>query len=621
MTPSVQAIEHHIQKSRVSNTYLEPQLAQQCVADLKHHILHDQEKGRAVVVLQTVLHLSKANDALGGHFDEQLLNNIFSVVTKSTTADTVIAVLRIMLAYVSGSLFEHTPKEIYLVPFLNSSNLNVKILDVLSTKLYAENPELTVKIADFITAYMTIDHTALKSANHLVEFLLTLCKTDFYFLINTYYEDPRFDSLVRTSIKNFMGASLDAYRYLDGAKLSEDSTFQGELITEVCAELAKTSKKEEKHYIISNFSALQLMDLFFFFESPNITFKKTYHQQLLFTLQKEQIFPLTEVSAKVTDKLLLMFSKERSLYPNLSQNIFIRDLLHYHMIDKFLDIWTESQAEIDDLPNLLPLLDIILQYLDRSMNPQGEIDLVEKIQSEFKSVGYQQLRQIQLANFKRHVQTVTNEEMVPFDKILKEQVFEFVKNQRFLQLARGSWVYGDLPSFKNSSQTSSSYFFIVLSPNFTQLLFKEFKSQLETAPNIDKTGRAIPVNSIANFKIDEIPYSDDPQPLQNGDRLINLVDKTVIHKITLLNRKHKPLFSFYAKKSDSLEWVDGLNLLLNKADKLSPELNFQIGKLFEIRKTVQLLSYDENTEKPDTSVMSDDPLEFLEKLASNFYYT
>jgi hypothetical protein len=622
MIPSVKEIEQYIEKNRVKNTYLDPQLSVQCVVDLKHHILQEQDRARAIVVLQVVLHLSKPNDSFFEHCDEHFLNAIFAVVTKSAQAELVIAVLRIMLIYLSGSLFDKTPRETYLVPFLNSSNLNLKIMEVLTSKLYLENNELTIKIADFIAAYLTIDHIGLKSINHLIEFILTLGKTDFNFLMTNYYEDLRTDASARNAIVKLMTTSLQAYQTLSGVKLLEDSSFQTELVQDVCAELSKASKKEERQYIIDHFSALQLMDFFLFFESSNISFKKTFHQQLLFTLQKEQIFPLTEISGKITQRLLVMYTEESALYPNLSKYIFSRDLLHYNLVSKFLDIWIESKAEYEDLDVLFPLVTIILQQLDISIGPEGDFDVVHKIQSGFKTLDYTALRQIQLNNFKNHVDCSTRTDTAAFDKILREQVFEFVKNQRFLQLAKGSWVYADLPSFKNSSQTSSSYYFIILSPNFAQLLYKEFKHQSNDAPNIDKSGHAIAITSISSFKIEEIPYADsDSQAVQTSTRLVNLVDKTIIHRITLLNRKSKPLFSFYAKKSDSLKWVDGLNLLLGNRDKLSSELHFQTGKLFDIRKTAQLLNFDEQTSRQIEVSEVGDSLEQLEKLATNFYYT
>lgn len=64
-----------------------------------------------------------------------------------------------------------------------------------------------------------------------------------------------------------------------------------------------------------------------------------------------------------------------------------------------------------------------------------------------------------------------------------------------------------------------------------------------------------------------------------------------------------------------------MNLLLGHYDKLSDDLNFQIDKLFEIRKTVQLLNYDV---KIDNNVVDDEQiydLENLEKLSTNFYYS
>ncbi|ODV74434.1 Lmo1p CYBJADRAFT_73478 [Cyberlindnera jadinii NRRL Y-1542] len=625
VVPSVTSIEQLVEKHKLANTYLDEATSKQCSSDLKELILHGQDKARAIIALQVVLHLSKPNDGFEGFFDEALFDGILKALSKSSPVELYVAVLRILLTFLSGRLFETTQEEAYLVPFLNAMNSNGHVLRLLTLKMYTGNADLIVKIASFVQSYINIDHIGIQSLSHLLEFLLTLGKCDFYYLVGNFTTDSRFNGNVHAAIDGLMKSILQALEKLSRIPLSDESTFQNEIISEVCNDLAKTSRDDERVFIREHFSVLQLLDLFSFLESHNISFKKEYHQQLLFTLEKEQVFPISIVSAKVTDIILSMYTKDTETYPKLSQNVFIRDILHYNMIAKFLDVWIESQAELEDVDNLLPLLSIILQYIEGSIE-HGEIDIGLKIQSEFKSLTYNDLRQIQLDNFKEHIDESTSDEMVSFDLILKEQVFDFVKHQRFLQLSKGSWVYAEAPSFKNSSQTSSSYYFIILSPNFTQLLFKQFDKILPRHPNIDKSGHAIPVSSIAHFKIAEIPYSDgDSRQYETNSRMVNLVDNTVIHRITLINRKNKPLFTFFAKKTDSLAWVDGLNLLLGNYTKLSKDLNQQINRLFEVRKTVQLLNFDgdESPSSEDAVNIDGDEasLEFLESLSSNFYYT
>ena len=270
-------------------------------------------------------------------------------------------------------------------------------------------------------------------------------------------------------------------------------------------------------------------------------------------------------------------------------------------------------------------MEILLKHLNDELN--DELHVVDQILTIFKTTNYSKLREIQLNNYKNENLSKASLEIQSFDKILKNQVFEFIKNQRFLQLSKGAWVFADLPTFNTSDQTTtpdSNFYFMILSPNFKNLLYKEYKFKTQNIPDIDKIGTPIQINSIANFKIEEIQQVDPTAIRTNpseSSRLINLVGKTIINKITLINRKGKVLFTFYAKKHDSFNYLDGLNLLLGHYDKLSDDLNFQIDKLFEIRKTVQLLNYDV---KIDNNVVDDEQiydLENLEKLSTNFYYS
>jgi hypothetical protein len=158
------------------------------------------------------------------------------------------------------------------------------------------------------------------------------------------------------------------------------------------------------------------------------------------------------------------------------------------------------------------------------------------------------------------------------------------------------------------------------------LLYKEFKTKPSTKPDIDKSGTSVDIASITNFEIEEILQADKTAPPASNTRLINLMEKTIINKISLINRKNKVIFSFYAKKDESLVWLDGLNLLIGNYDNLSKELKAQLSKLYNIRSTVQLLNHDENLEKElseNGNAKSDnaDSLEFFETLSKNFYYT
>lgn len=533
------------------------------------------------------------------------------------------ATFRILLAILKGELFQHVDPSEYLTPLLRSLNGNLGVLDVLSTKLYTENVDLILKSLEFINKYFSLNHYQLYSLNYLIEYFLKLQKSDYFIILNNILQDQRFKQILYPSVKKLNESVLRILNTLNEIKVDSNNILQLDMIEETAEFSLGSEKKKDQNYIINNYSVLQLIDFYFFSQNSNITFKKSYHEQILFNNNKERFFPLIPVSQKITTLLLAIFQNDinAGAYVKLKQYFFLRDLLHFNIISKFLEIWKESGAEQDELENLTLLVQILLKHIDSEMD--DELHVVDQILSIFKNTSYSKLREIQLNNYKQENLSLAANEITSFDKILKDQVFEFIKNQRFLQLSKGAWVFADLPSFNTTEDApSTNYFFIILSPNFKNLLFKEYKFKTQNIPDIDKIGTPIEINSIATFKIEEIQQVDPTAARETeSSRLINLVGKTLINKITLVNRKGKVLFTFYAKKHDSFNYLDGLNLLLGNYDSLSKDLTFQIDKLFEIRKTIQLLNYTSGVDMNGVNEEQIYDLDNLEKLTTNFYYS
>jgi len=623
--PSVNAIEQALEKQRAKGKYLENSVSLQLSTDLKTHILNNSiDKPKSIILLSHVIRSSKPNELFLDILDEPLLSCILSSITKSTTVDYILATFRILLIITKGELFANIDPSKYLTPLLRALDGNLAFLDVLSTKLYTENVDLILKSLEFINKYFKLNHYELYSLNFLIEFFLRLQKSEYFIILNNILQDQRFRQLLAPTVNKLNDSCLNILNALNEIKVDESNTLQMDMVNQTQQFCFRNEEKEDREYILENFSVLQLIDFYFFSQSSNITFMKSYHEQVMFNdnKNKNNYFPLVSVSQMVTTLLLAMFQSDTETFANIRQYLFLRDLLHFNIIAKFLEIWKESGAEQDELDNLSPLVKILLKHINDEIN-EDEIHIVDKILSTFKSTNYQQLREMQLQNIKLQDLELSSKEIKPFDKILKEQVFDFIRNQRFLQLSKGAWVFADLPTFNMTDEApSTNYFFIILSPNYKNLLYKEYKFKTQNIPDIDKTGTPIEINAITNFKIEEIQQSDPTAVRETeNSRLINLVGKTIINKITLLNRKGKSLFTFYAKKQDSFNYLDGLNLLLGHSDQLSNDLNFQINKLFEIRKTVQLLNYTKDNDQTmvDDSHIYD--IDNLNKLTHNFYYT
>lgn len=624
---SLQSIEKTVEKLHTQATPIDTQSAVQFALDLKGNIINKTEDPtRCTLVLANILESSRPSDEYLEVFDEKLLDALFQQITSDSTLEVINSAVKVLSSVVCGSIFVDATPVQFSIPVLNSTNTNLKVLETFSSKLYLENLDLMVNELSFINGYLELDHLQLDSITHLTEFILHLQKSEIFTILGNLGHDLRFKKALEQPIVRTRAAFHKFIKGLNTLKIDLSSKYQQEVLNIILDQITIAETEAKKNLILDKFSLFHLIDLYLFLENTNITFKKHYHQQVLFNSNKGQKFPLPLASLSVSNYLVQIFDPQSKSFTKIQKCFLWRDALQYHLINKFLEIWVESKAEIEDFDNIFKLLELVLQRIEDALDVDEEFNPMDKIALVCRETSYQQLRQIQLEIFKIHVHDATSTETKGFNKLLNEQTFEFVKNQRFLSLQQGTWVYPHLPSSREAASSNKNHFFIILSTNFKQLLYKEFKTKPSTKPDIDKSGTSVDIASITNFEIEEILQADKTAPPASNTRLINLMEKTIINKISLINRKNKVIFSFYAKKDESLVWLDGLNLLIGNYDNLSKELKAQLSKLYNIRSTVQLLNHDENLEKElseNGNAKSDnaDSLEFFETLSKNFYYT
>lgn len=623
---STRSIEQAVEKYRVKNIKIENEKSIQLSSELKNQILNKSDNHSICIsLLGTILKLSNQNDGFYNIFTESLIDEIFLQIYPENSIENINSSLTILASIINGEIFQELPPSQYSIPILNSTNTNLKVLEIISNKLLEENTELMLLSLSFVNRYLELDHVEFNSINHLAEFILHLQKSEFLVTLGNSSLDERFKDVLNKPMLTAQLSYQKNVSVLMNLKIDLNSKYQNEILNTVLNQVTKVGIDKEKELTLEKFSVFHLIDLYFFLENTNITFKKSYHQQILFNSNKLQKFPLVLASLKVSNFLNEIFNPNSNLVisKNLSRFFFLREILQYNLINNFLEIWVNSKAEFEDFDNLFDLIKILLEQITLSLNNTEDLNPINKVLIACKQNSYKTLRSIQLESYKSHINQITNSETKGFNKLLNDQTFEFVKNQRFLSLSQGTWVYSQLPSTRNPS--NNSYHFIILSPNFKQLLYKEFKTKSDTKPNIDKIGSSIDISSITNFEIEEILQVDKSAPPPSNSKLINLTNKTIINKISLLNRKNKVLFQFYDKKEDSLVWLDGLNLLIGNDDNLSNNLRVQLSKLYDVRKTVQLLNFDEKIEHEFNNDYENgdnsNNLEYLEKLTKNFYYT
>ncbi|KAH3688404.1 hypothetical protein WICPIJ_000617 [Wickerhamomyces pijperi] len=657
-----------------TTSLLEEDISSQLAGDLKTfiNICPDNDEANlsyaTKLLSQVVSKTRPPNDCLIDIVDEELLLKVLGCLSAASSTETVNSVLRLLTFFIRGWVFSKgMDKDRYLIPVLNAlSESGYKLLYVMTAKIQGPVPgagnaaihiennlELVLKSINFVTSFLGVNHLKLGSLSNLLEFMLNLQKNEFLLsLINVYrIDESRFQKYVHQPMLQLRETLINNYNMLNAVFVKDhlEMPFIENLIVEIVEDLTSSNNlinaKESSIYIRENFSLLQLIDLFFFLKNTNISFKKQFHEQLIFHTSEsdqDEIFPLVVASSKITNVILHIPSDDslRGLF-----KIFIlKDMLYYHLIVKMAEVWNDSESTLGDLYKLCSLLDILIALINEDVVKVLEAGTftLDKFVAMFKKVEYAHIREAELQQVKDGLKDSLAVQTSEFDVLLKEQVFEFIRNQRIIQLSKGFWCYSSISTSVEDNHDSSAfkYYFMILSANRKQLLYQEFPTKPETNPNIDKSGEAINVSSINKIHAHLVHQtSRDKTVTHNMDpnsRLVNLLERPNINKVAFLNRKGTPLLTVYDNVADATLWMDGLKLLKKDYDSVSDELRKQSLELFDVRKGIQLISVETAVKKPhgeepvetelEEEIVSDlddgfYDLDELQEISSGFYYT
>ncbi|CCH60167.1 hypothetical protein TBLA_0C03640 [Henningerozyma blattae CBS 6284] len=388
---------------------------------------------------------------------------------------------------------------------------------------------------------------------------------------------------------------------------------------------------------------LQAYDAVNFLENSNLSFKKTYSEQLLFGISP---FPLSKALVRVSialdnysTNLRLTDSAEKFIIFLLINNASI----YYIIMERILNMWAESDAKTgNDLESLLDLIPIII---DKSMTPHNFTYGCNFFKTRLKTlenISYKVARNWQLDTLRQKHYSKWSGRVIEFDAMLTTQVYEYVRHQRLLQLQNGSWVYAENPLAPDVQYPRVA--FIVLSANQNNILLREFDIRPEELPQIGDNRITLSSDKNLNFsksqtkvvRLSDIFYFEGNQitignNVPDDFKMVNLIQKSVYVEINLSDRNHNVLLNLYFDtKETTYVWLDGLRLIssLEKhKDSISQSTKEQIETLVDVRKNVQLINlsvdYDIDLSVDDSESESDEDiynLDHLKNIASNFYY-
>ncbi|QEU62463.1 hypothetical protein KDRO_F03920 [Kluyveromyces lactis] len=384
-------------------------------------------------------------------------------------------------------------------------------------------------------------------------------------------------------------------------------------------------KSNEEYTDLDGLTVLQLLNIRFILRQNDLTFKKAYTEQLMF---EEYPLPLLKTVACLSEIVWDYFEMSNLKLGSKAHKmhfIFFTKEIIAVLLGTMVTLWDKSRSETkEDFESLLELIKILLHKADKICRTKHD-SFVETFVEVCETSTYEDLRQLQVAEWREKQFNDWAEDISSFDEILQNQVQEFVRYQRLLLMQKGTWVYSENPIEAKDKLPKVS--FIALSDNQMNLLIKEFKHKVEKTPTVeDNEIVAIDHSAMVNNKTVVIPLKNIiniqsrqielDRKLPEGARLINILQNTIYREVTTFDRNGKILSAFFLESTESFyTWLDGLQLLSqSKHAKLSPETEKQIDTLIKLRRNVQLAALDDKF-RDDESMES-----FSEEETDDFYY-
>ncbi|KAK6202339.1 Lmo1 h [Scheffersomyces amazonensis] len=615
-----------------------------------------QEKVNSIVVLAKLLDCIISNNITYNDFislDHSLFSTLFSIISSNMSSETYKAILKISVIVMSGTIFKLDQLSNYL-PLLDSLVDYLDVLDILTTKLYLQDNKITYHsiklITDILNQSLKFNYpgliTLIGRLKHVTFFssVGNSIETDdklinesinklklTYFNVNSYLNSTKFD----LTIKSHQILLNNLFIYLE-VSLNEYGT------AATVEEYIKSGFTDNpRNFVIENFNLLLAMNLKVFLKDPNFTFKKRFHEELMLS-EHSRTFPLYLFINKCTRMWLSILYDKRDEYPMISNSILSWELMIYYTMNNCLVLWQETKAELSeaDVDKILQLLKSNVQSIEQELT--NHYKTFEDCLDITAHKSSQEMRSYQSNSIIEAHRAKWASQFEAFNDNLKQEVIDFVSEQRAIQLLKGLWVYSeshgesllrDNALYNNnhhahrktitSSNSSAKFYFIILSPNRQSIYYKAFAEKLSHNPTYEEMeSQAIRISDISSFESTKVGEHIGESDRRINDKLISIKGTISYERITIYGAHKKRLLSFYTDTEvNKYVWLDGLKLQKGLFNEVSDDTRLQIQGLLDIRRNTQLLSLEgisAKEEEIDTDYYNNDELLDIQQ---DFYYT
>lgn len=574
-----------------------------------------------IIIFTKTLDFVPKSDSLFAIFDSKLFSSLFEALCfPEIPVEALRGILRICLTYLAGVIPKTRKQGMFSVLLavlcekvdLDNRDSNIKhsktlrcdlIFANLTTRITFADARMNLNIVDFIAKVLYRLMETIGSSSHqsktlvleeqwLLSVIRSLYVTNFFGVLAGIKGIDEIEGM--TGLRGSMSLT---YQWLKNKSIDESNSVWIECY-ELTKEVGVIFKEDE-----NNIQILSVLSLVGALGQPKRSLKK-----ILVECNMTSSIPILEFTVAIGDFIAQNAPLEKIF------GIWNTDLW-FSLLNVSTRCWLASNAKIDsgDTSKIINLLKVVIEWLSNQLERGSGADssfsftqtkleldasaLLEKIDN----FEYQELKKLQLEMLNKTRNLNWASEMKSFENLVHSQVIDLVRDQRFLQLSKGSWVYATNPL----EQGAKRHFFLTLNSNSQSIVYKEFSkrpAKSSQAPNLDKDGIYIDFRNIVNVQAETLNNNIDDTGLISiqSDRLdVNRVDIAT----------KTGLFSFYVDTKQLKDiWVDGLRILI--ADSCSDAKDSSLVE----SKTMVLSLSEQFFAKSDVSATVRDQIKTLEDI-------
>ncbi|CCF57635.1 hypothetical protein KAFR_0C06390 [Kazachstania africana CBS 2517] len=480
--------------------------------------------------------------------------------------------------------------------YLNKNDIFMKRMIHFFQVVSFDDPSLrkgfqcTASMCDGLNSLVDTDEARL--AKLKISLWITLLLNDFPRVISQIFLQSGDEIIKAIMIERLLPSVVQCYKYMLSTSIKEFPQIlrmlkeeNDGLVTNNDDLRQKFFESNQEYNVFQDLNLLEATDVLFFLRDPDLSFKKTFMEHLLFG---DSAFPLYHTIFEITKNLQQFYRQNEDKLaekPFLAIFIMGKSSLIYILMKIQLRFWIDSGSKsLNDMESLSRLIPSTLEQLDNILSEKmaGQpLDVLFEFSVDFlESIDYKVARQYQLDKVKNLHNQKWSSQISEFNTFLNGQVHDYVRHQRLLQLQKGTWTYSENPL--DPMIKAPKVYFIIVSDNHANLLVREFDMKREEypivegnkifAPQTSNSGSkdltptiVIPLKTIAFFEHKDISVMDRSSA---SFKMINLSHRNIYTEVKLLDKYKKPILTLYLDtKEAKFLWLDGLQLISPISDK------------------------------------------------------